>query len=132
MRCWAGDESGTCPASSPFARATDIPILAKKYRFIEFFVPGIIAMTVMTSSLSHGQRECGAEAEGHHPGTVPPPRSPVRTGSCRISYTNSFSRSCPPVILLVSYAVFHVSLRIDVWLPLFIMSSTTSPSSGSG
>ena len=27
-------------------------MLTKKYRFIEFFVPGIIAMSVMTSSLS--------------------------------------------------------------------------------
>jgi ABC-2 type transport system permease protein len=36
----------------PFIRAAETSILAKKYRFIEFFVPGIIAMSVMTSSLS--------------------------------------------------------------------------------
>ena len=36
----------------PFIRAAETSILTRKYRFIEFFVPGIIAMSVMTSSLS--------------------------------------------------------------------------------
>src|SRR4030042_3926712 len=35
----------------PFIRSGEESILTKKYRFIEFFVPGIIAMSVMTLTL---------------------------------------------------------------------------------
>ena len=35
----------------PFIKSVERSILTKKYRFIEFFVPGIIAMAVMTLSL---------------------------------------------------------------------------------
>ena len=35
----------------PFIRTAETSILTKKYRFIEFFIPGIIAMAVMTASL---------------------------------------------------------------------------------
>jgi ABC-2 type transport system permease protein len=36
----------------PFIGSAETSILARKFRFIEFFVPGIIAMSVMTSSLT--------------------------------------------------------------------------------
>ena len=35
----------------PFIMPAETSILSRKYRFIDFFVPGIIAMTVMTASL---------------------------------------------------------------------------------
>jgi hypothetical protein len=35
----------------PFIRTAETSMLAKKYRFIEFFIPGIIAMAVMTATL---------------------------------------------------------------------------------
>ena len=35
----------------PFIRSAEKSILTRKYRFIEFFIPGIIAMSVMTLSL---------------------------------------------------------------------------------
>ena len=35
----------------PFIKSVEKSILTRKYRFIEFFIPGIIAMSVMTLSL---------------------------------------------------------------------------------
>ena len=35
----------------PFIRSVEKSILTRKYRFIEYFIPGIIAMSVMTLSL---------------------------------------------------------------------------------
>ena len=40
----------------PFIKTAEKSILTKKYRFIEFFIPGIIAMAVMTAEpVRHGE-----------------------------------------------------------------------------
>jgi len=77
----------------PFIRTAETSILTKKYRFIEFFVPGIIAMAVMTLSLFS---TVDSETELRQKGIIrsyPPPPSPVPTGYCRTSCTSSYSRS---------------------------------------
>jgi len=106
----------------PFIRSADISILARKFRFIEFFVPGIIAMSVMTSSLSGA---VNMNAELRQKGVIRKlSTTPITHGDWVLSnilYQVILAVISATAILLVSYAVFNVSLRIDVWLPTFIV-----------
>ena len=106
----------------PFIRLTKTSILAKKYRFIEFFVPGIIAMTVMTSSLFGA---VNVNAELRQKGII---RKLCTTPITRtdwilsnILYQFILAVLSTIAMLLVSYAVFHVSLQINAWLPVFVV-----------
>ena len=97
-------------------------ILPERYRFIEFFVPGIIAMAIMTSCLSNA---LNMNAELRQKGilrklaTTPITRADWLVAS--ILYQLVLSVISTAAILLVSYAVFDVRLRIDAWLPLIIV-----------
>jgi ABC-2 type transport system permease protein len=106
----------------PFIRSADLPILARKFRFIEFFVPGIIAMSVMTSSLSGA---VNMNAELRQKGVIRKlSTTPITHGDWVLSnilYQVILAVISATAILLVSYAVFDVSLRIDAWLPTFIV-----------
>jgi ABC-2 type transport system permease protein len=106
----------------PFIRSADTPILARKFRFIEFFVPGIIAMSVMTSSLSGA---VSMNAELRQKGVIRKlSTTPITHGDWVLSnilYQVILAVISATAILLVSYAVFDVSLRIDAWLPTFIV-----------
>jgi len=106
----------------PFIRSADTPILARKFRFIEFFVPGIIAMSVMTSSLSGA---VNMNAELRQKGVIRKLSTTPITHSdwvlSNILYQVILAAMSATAILLVSYAVFNVSLRIDAWLPTFIV-----------
>ena len=106
----------------PFIRSADTPILARKFRFIEFFVPGIIAMSVMTSSLSGA---VNMNAELRQKGVIRKlSTTPITHGDWVLSnilYQVILAVISATAILLVSYAVFDVSLRIDAWLPTFIV-----------
>jgi len=106
----------------PFIRSADTPILARKFRFIEFFVPGIIAMSVMTSSLSGA---VNMNAELRQKGVIRKlSTTPITHGDWVLSnilYQVILAVISATAILLVSYAVFKVSLRIDAWLPTFIV-----------
>jgi ABC-2 type transport system permease protein len=106
----------------PFIRSEDTPILARKFRFIEFFVPGIIAMSVMTSSLSGA---VNMNAELRQKGVIRKlSTTPITHGDWVLSnilYQVILAVISATAILLVSYAVFDVSLRIDAWLPTFIV-----------
>lgn len=106
----------------PFARLAKTSIFAKKYRFIEFFVPGIIAMTVMTSSL-FGAVNVNAELRQkgvlRKLSTTPITRTDWILSN--ILYQFILAVLSTAVILLVSYAVFNVSLRINAWLPAFVV-----------
>ena len=108
--------------SPPFIKSTKISILAKKYRFIEFFVPGIIAMAVMTSCL-FGAVNVNAELRQkgvlRKLATTPITRTDWILSN--ILYQLILAALSTVVILVVSYAVFHVSLRIDAWLPVFVI-----------
>ena len=107
---------------SPFIRAAEISMFTKKYRFIEFFVPGIIAMSVMTSSLSGA---VNMNAELRQKGVIRKLSTTPITHSdwvlSNILYQVILAVISATAILLVSYAVFNVSLRIDAWLPTFIV-----------
>ena len=109
-------------ASPPFLKSEKRSILAKKFRFIDFFVPGIIAMAVMTSSL-FGAVNLNAELRQkgvlRKLATTPITRTDWILSN--ILYQFILAVLSTVVILLVSYAVFHVSLRINAWLPAFVV-----------
>ena len=106
----------------PFIRTAETSILTRKYRFVEFFIPGIIAMAVMTASLF---------------GTVNVNTELRQKGIIRKLFTTPITRTdwilsnivyqfilaviSTAAMLLVSYAVFKVNLEINAWLPLFIL-----------
>ncbi|MHB8882450.1 MAG: ABC transporter permease [Thermodesulfovibrionales bacterium] len=106
----------------PFILSQERSILAKKYRFIEFFVPGIIAMSIMTLSLFG---TVDSDTELRQKGVI---RKLSTTPITRIDWilSNILYHFILAVIstismLLVSYAVFDVSLHIDAWLPAFVL-----------
>lgn len=105
-----------------FIESNEVSILSKKYRFIEFFVPGIIAMSVMTSSLFG---TVNMNAELRQKGVL---RKLSTTPITRAEWilSNIFYQMILAVIstvsiLLVAYAVFNVSVDLNFWLPLFII-----------
>jgi ABC-2 type transport system permease protein len=108
--------------SLPFIRSTETSILNKKYRFIEFFVPGIIAMSVMTSSLSGA---VNVNAELRQKGIIRKLSTTPITRTdwilSNILYQFILAVVSTIAILLVSYAVFNVSLQINAWLLVFIV-----------
>lgn len=106
----------------PFIKSVKKSILAKKYRFIEFFVPGIIAMAVMTLSLfSTVDSDTELRQKGiiRKLSTTPITRSDWILSN--ILYQFILAVICTIAMLLVSYAVFKVSLHIDAWIPSFIL-----------
>ena len=106
----------------PFIRSVKTSILAHKYRFIEFFVPGIIAMTVMTSSLFGA---VNVNAELRQKGVIRKLSTTPITRTdwilSNILYQFILAVLSTIVILLVSYAVFNVSLQINAWLSIFVV-----------
>jgi len=106
----------------PFIRSAETSILTRKYRFIEFFVPGIIAMSIMTSSLSGA---VNVNAELRQKGVIKKLSTTPITRTdwilSNILYQFILAVISTIAILLVSYAVFNVSLQINAWLPLFIV-----------
>lgn len=99
-----------------------VSILPARYRFIEFFVPGIIAMAIMTSCLSNA---LNMNAELRQKGilrklaTTPITRADWLTSS--IVYQLILSVISTAAILLVSYFVFDVRLHLGIWLPLIVV-----------
>ena len=106
----------------PFIRAAETPTLAKKFRFIEFFVPGIIAMSVMTSSLSGA---VNVNAELRQKGVIRKLSTTPITRTdwilSNIVYQFILAVISTMAILVVSYAVFSVRLQINAWLVVFIV-----------
>jgi ABC-2 type transport system permease protein len=105
----------------PFITTAEASILSKKFRFIEFFVPGILAMSVMTSSLS-GAVTMNAELRQkgviRKLSTTPITRTDWILSN--ILYQFILAVISTMAILAVSYAVFSVRLKIDAWLFVFI------------
>jgi ABC-2 type transport system permease protein len=109
-------------AKPPFIRTAETSIHTRKYRFLEFFIPGIIAMAIMTESLF---------------GTVQVNTELRQKGIIRKLSTTPITRTdwilsnilhqiilaviSTTLMLLVSSAVFDVQLNINAWLPLFIV-----------
>jgi len=106
----------------PFLSSVQRSILTRKYRFIEFFIPGIIAMSVMTLSLfSTVDSDTELRQKGiiRKLSTTPITRTDWILAS--ILYQFILAVISTLVMLLVSYAVFDVSLHIDAWLLAFIL-----------
>jgi ABC-2 type transport system permease protein len=106
----------------PVIRSAEKSILTRKYRFIEFFVPGIIAMSVMTLSL-FGTVNLNTELRQkgiiRKLSTTPITRTDWILSD--ILYQFIIGAVSTTTMLLVSYAVFDVNLHIDAWLPAFIL-----------
>jgi ABC-2 type transport system permease protein len=107
---------------TPVIKSVEKSILTRKYRFIEFFVPGIIAMAVMSLSL-FGTVNLNTELRQkgiiRKLSTTPITRTDWILSD--ILYQFILGVVSTIAMLLVSYAVFDVSLNIDAWLPTFIL-----------
>lgn len=105
-----------------FIKLAETSILVKKYRFIEFFVPGIIAMAVMTASL-FGAVNVNTELrqKGIIRKLATTPITCTEWILSNILYQIILAALSTIVILIVSYVVFNVTLRINVWLPVFVV-----------
>jgi ABC-2 type transport system permease protein len=107
---------------TPFVRSAERSILTKKYRFIEFFVPGIIAMSIMTMSLFgtvDSDTELRQKGVIRKLSTTPITRTDWILSN--VLYQFILAVISTIAMLLVSYAVFDVNLHIDAWLPAFIL-----------
>ena len=106
----------------PFIKSVEKSIFTRKYRFIEFFIPGIIAMAVMTLSL-FGTVNLNTELRQkgiiRKLSTTPITRSEWILSD--ILYQFILAVISTILMLLVSYAVFDVNLHINAWLPVFIL-----------
>lgn len=104
-----------------FIKLSETSILKKKYRFIEFFVPGIIALAVMTASL-FGSVNVNAELRQkgvfRKLSTTPITRTDWILST--VLYQFILAVISTIVMLLVSYAAFNVSLAINAWLLVFV------------
>jgi ABC-2 type transport system permease protein len=106
----------------PFIKSVTKSILTRKYRFIEYFIPGIIAMAVMTLSL-FGTVNLNTELRQkgiiRKLSTTPITRTDWILSD--ILYQFIIAVVTTTAMLLVSYAVFNANLHIDAWLPAFIL-----------
>jgi ABC-2 type transport system permease protein len=106
----------------PFVTPAETSILNRKYRFIDFFVPGIIAMAVMTSSLLGA---VNVNAELRQKGVIKKLSTTPITHTdwilSNVLYQFILSVIATIAILLVSYGVFNVSLQMNFWLPVFVV-----------
>jgi ABC-2 type transport system permease protein len=106
----------------PFIRAAETSMLTTKFRFIDFFVPGIIAMSVMTSSLSGA---VNMNAELRQKGVIRKLSTTPITRTdwilSNILYQFMLAVISALAILVVSYALFSVRLQINAWLFAFIV-----------
>jgi ABC-2 type transport system permease protein len=106
----------------PFLRSVEKSILAKKYQFIEYFIPGIIAMAVMTLSLFgtvNMNTELRQKGIIRKLSTTPITRTEWILSD--ILYQFIIAVVSTTLMLLVSYAVFDVNLHLNAWLPAFIL-----------
>jgi ABC-2 type transport system permease protein len=106
----------------PFVKTAELSIHTRKYRFIDFFIPGIIAMAVMTASL-FGTVSLNTELRQkgiiRKLSTTPITRTDWILSNMLYQFTLAVISTT--AMLLVSYAVFDVKLQINAWLPLFIV-----------
>jgi ABC-2 type transport system permease protein len=106
----------------PFMLSKSESILLQKYRYIEFFTPGIIAMSVMTSSLFGA---VNMNAELRQKGVIRKlSTTPITRAEWILSnifYQFFIAVISTVAILIVSYGVFNVSLHINLWLPVFLI-----------
>jgi ABC-2 type transport system permease protein len=112
----------TMSGQPPFIRAAETSMLTRKFRFIDFFVPGIIAMAVMTSSLSGA---VNMNAELRQKGVIRKLSTTPITRTdwilSNILYQFLLAVISTVAILVVSYAVFSVRLQMNAWVFVLIV-----------
>ena len=105
-----------------FITPSEVSILNRTYRFIDFFVPGILAMTVMTASLFGA---VSVNAELRQKGVIKKLSTTPITHTdwilSNVLYQFLLSVLSTLLILLVSYIVFDVGLQLTFWLPVFVV-----------
>jgi ABC-2 type transport system permease protein len=106
----------------PFLKSAATSILTRKYRFIEYFIPGIIAMSVMTLSL-FGTVNLNTELrqKGIIRKLCTTPITHTDWILSDILYQSTIAVVSTIAMLLVSYAVYDVKLHLDAWLLAFIL-----------
>ena len=106
----------------PFIKSAQKSILTREYRFIEYFIPGIIAMSVMTLSL-FGTVNLNTELRQkgiiRKLSTTPITRTDWILSD--ILYQFTIAVVSTTAMLLVSYAVYNVNLHLNAWLIAFIL-----------
>jgi ABC-2 type transport system permease protein len=106
----------------PFIQSVEQSVLTRKYQFMEFFIPGIIAMTVMTLSLFgtvYLNTELRQKGIIRKLCTTPITRSEWLLSD--ILYHFILALLSTTAMLVVSYAAFPVHLQINAWLPAFVL-----------
>jgi ABC-2 type transport system permease protein len=108
--------------SSPVILTSGQSVYTTKYTFIDFFVPGIIAMSVMTSSM-FGSVSTNAELKQkgviRKLSTTPITRAEWILSNMLYQFVLALiSTFC---ILLVGWALFSFVVRINAWLFVFVI-----------
>jgi ABC-2 type transport system permease protein len=108
--------------SRPFIIASSESFLIQKYKYIDFFAPGIIAMSVMTSSLFGAVT---MNAELRQKGVLRKlSTTPITRGDWILSnmlYQMFIATISTIFILIVSILLFDLNVHFNVWLPLFVV-----------
>jgi ABC-2 type transport system permease protein len=100
-------------------------IVTHKFSYIEFFIPGIIAMTVMTSAVFGAildDNEYKQKGIIRKLSTTPITRSEWILSNMMYQVILAFMSTA--LILVVGYVVFRASLFINIWLPVIIIFET--------
>jgi ABC-2 type transport system permease protein len=106
----------------PFLKIEQKSILTKQYRFIEYFIPGIIAMSVMTLSLfgtANMNTELRQKGIIRKLSTTPITRTEWILSD--VLYFFTIALVTTTIMLVVSWAVFRANLHLNLWLPAFVM-----------
>jgi ABC-2 type transport system permease protein len=116
---FSGMNQGT---TLPFITTKPVSIFTKQYRFIDFFVPGIIAMSVMTSSML-GSVSLNAELKQkgviRKLSTTPITRAEwILSNMIYQFFLAMISTVC---IILVAWLLFQFSVHLNLWLLIFVV-----------
>ncbi|MFH0815730.1 MAG: ABC transporter permease [Methanobacteriota archaeon] len=108
--------------SAPFIVVTSESIYTKEYSYIDFFAPGIIAMSVMTSSL-FGAVNINAELrqKGVLRKLSTTPITQTEWILSNIMYQIILAFISTSAILLVAYGAFGVHFNLNGWLLVFVI-----------
>lgn len=108
--------------ASPFITSQQESILLQKYRYIDFFAPGIIGMSVMTSSLFGA---VSMNAELRQKGVIRKlSTTPITRAEWILSnmlYQMFIAAISTIVIIIVSILFFNVNIHFNLWLPAFVI-----------
>ncbi len=111
-------------ATVAFIRPDEQPAVEQRRRFFDFFVPGIIAMAIMTASL-YGALAISAELrqKGILRKLAATPITRSEWLLSNVLYQLVLAVISTALILAVAYVAFDAGLRINLWLIVFVVLS---------